>query len=55
VGLVIAILIVALILGVLGVIIEGLLWLLVVAVIVAIGAFVVGRLRGGSRRTGGVR
>lgn len=52
-GLVIAILLVALFLGVLGVIVEGLLWLLFVAAIVAVAAFVVGRLRGGSRRTGG--
>jgi hypothetical protein len=52
VGLVVAILLVALFLAVLSVVIKGLLWLLFIALLVAVAAFVVGRIRGGSRRTG---
>lgn len=53
-GVVIAILLVAIVLGVLGVIVKGLLWLLFVAILVAVGAFVYGwvknKARGGRTR-----
>lgn len=51
-GLVIAILLVALVIGILSVVIEGLLWLLFIALVIAAGAFVLGWLRGGPRRRG---
>jgi hypothetical protein len=54
-GLVIAILLVALFLGILGVVVEGLLWLLFVALIIAVAAFVVGRVRGATRGSGRTR
>lgn len=48
-GLVIAIVIIALLLGVLGVIVEGLLWLLFIAAAVLLVAFIIGFVRGRSR------
>jgi hypothetical protein len=52
VGLVIVILLVAIVIGVLSVVIKGLLWLLFIALLLAVAAFVIGWLRGGSRRAG---
>lgn len=49
-GIVIAIVIIALILGVLGVIVEGLLWLLFIAAAVLLVAFLIGVVRGRSSR-----
>ena len=54
-GLVIAILLVALVIGILSVVVKGLLWLLFIAILLAAAAFVLGRRRGGSRRTGDAR
>jgi hypothetical protein len=51
--LVIAIVVAAIAIGILSVIVKGLLWLLAVALLLVVVAFVVGRLRGGSRPTDG--
>lgn len=43
---IIAIILIALLFGVLGVIVEGLLWLLFIGVALLAGAFIVGAIRG---------
>ncbi len=50
-GVVIAIIVIALLLGVLGIIIEGVLWLLFIGVALLIAAFVYGAMRGRTRST----
>lgn len=45
-GIIIAIVLIALLLGVLGVIIEGLFWLLFIGAALLVGAFIVGSIRG---------
>lgn len=49
-GIVIAIIVLALLFGVLGAIIEGLLWLLFIGVALLVIAFIVGVIRGRSSR-----
>lgn len=48
---VIAVVVIALLLGVLGAIIEGLLWLLFIGIILLAGAFVYGAIKGRSSST----
>ncbi len=50
-GVIVAIIIIALLLGVLGVLIEGLLWLLFIGIALLVAAFVFGAMRGRSRST----
>lgn len=49
-GVVIAIIVIALVLGVLGAIVEGLLWLLFIGILLLVAAFVYGAMRGRSSR-----
>lgn len=49
-GVIIAVIVIALLLGVLGVIIEGLFWLLFIGIALLVGAFILGAIRG--RTTG---